>query len=72
MREDMGLPDEVLHELWWDSPQSRKLLRDLFADVRALAADLGLINSASIRLWKVLGIWGRPSRYRSEPASAAA
>ena len=72
MRDDMGIPDEVLHELWWDSPSSRKLLRDLFADVRALVHELGLMNPTSIRLWKAMGIWGRPARYRSEPASAAA
>ena len=72
MRDDMGMPDDVFHELWSDSPSSRKLLRDLFADVRALAEDIGLLNPASIRVWKALGIWGRPARYRSEPASAAA
>ena len=72
MRDDMGIPDEVFHELWWDGPSSRKLLRDLFADVRALVDDLGLMNPTSIRLWKALGIHGRPSRFRSEPASAAA
>src|SRR5687767_4495016 len=65
MRDDMGIPDEVFHELWWDSPSSRKLLRDLFADVRALVDDLGLMNPTSVRLWKALGIHGRPSRFRS-------
>jgi hypothetical protein len=72
MREDMGIPDEVFRELWWDSPRSRQLLRDLFADVRALAGETGLLNPVSIRLWRALGIWGRPARYRSEPAPAAA
>jgi len=72
MRRDMGLPDEVVRELWWDSPESRKLLRDLFADVRTLVRDLGLMNPVSVRVWRATGIYGRSSRYRSEPAAAAA
>ena len=64
--------DEVVRELWWDSPESRKLLRDLFADVRTLVRDLGLMNPVSVRVWRAAGIYGRSSRYRSEPASAAA
>jgi hypothetical protein len=47
------------------------MLRDLFADVRMLAERSGLMNRVSRRLWKLLKIDGRPSRYRSQPASAA-
>jgi len=69
---DMGIPDDVMAELYWDSAEAGKLLRDLFADVRMLAEDTGLMNRVSRRVWKACRIDGRPSRYRSEPASAAA
>lgn len=69
---DMGIPDDVMKELYWSSEDARKTLRDLFADVRMLAEETGLMNRVSRRVWKACGIDGRPSRYRSEPASAAA
>jgi hypothetical protein len=72
MVRDMGIPQHVVDELWWDSPASRTMLRDLFGDVRTLAHDLGLMNPVSRRLWRALGIDGRPSRFRSEPAAASA
>lgn len=70
-RADMGIPDDVARELWWDGPQSRKLLRDLFADVRMLADNLGMRSGAARLIWKKLHIDGRPARFRSEPMSAA-
>lgn len=69
---DMGIPDEVMKELYWGSPEARKTLRDLFADVRMLAEQTGLMNPVSRRVWRARGIDGRPSRYRGEPSSAAA
>ncbi|WP_435201258.1 AurF N-oxygenase family protein [Janibacter sp. GS2] len=71
-RSDMGIPDDVFDEIFWESPTSQKFLRDLFADVRALCEQAGLMNRTSRRVWRSLGIDGRPSRFRSEPASAAA
>ena len=72
MTRDVGVPREVLGEVFWDSPQGRQMLRDLFADVRALADRMGLMNPVSRRVWKALGIDGRPARFRSEPARRAA
>jgi hypothetical protein len=69
---DMGIPADVAKEIWFDSPESQKFLRDLFGDVRMLAEETGMMNKASRRVWRAMGIDGRPSRYRSEPASAAA
>src|SRR5690606_7314061 len=69
---DMGIPKEVVKEVYWDSEESQKFLRDLFADVRMLAEDNGLMNPVSRRVWRALGIAGRSSRFRSEPSSAAA
>lgn len=66
------IPREVIKDLYWDAPGSEKLLRDLFADVRTLADEAGLMNRVSRVLWKQLRIDGRPARYRSEPAPKAA
>ncbi|WP_254069750.1 AurF N-oxygenase family protein [Pimelobacter simplex] len=68
---DMGIPKDVVREVWWGSPASRKFLRDMFGDVRMLAEETGLMNPVSRRVWRALGIAGRPNRFRSEPASAA-
>lgn len=70
MTRDVGVPREVLDEVFWDSPDGDRMRRELFADVRALAEELGLMNPVSRRVWKRLGIDGRPSRFRSEPAAA--
>ena len=71
-RRDIGLPDDVFKEVYWRQPSSQKVLRDLFADVRMLAEDIGLMNRVSRRIWRLLKIDGRPARFRGEPASAAA
>ena len=71
-RKDMGIPRKVVKELYWDKPESRKMLRDLFGDVRMLAEDTRMMNPVSRRVWRLMKIDGRSSRYRSEPASAAA
>jgi len=68
---DMGIPADVAKDIWFDSPESQKFLRDLFADVRMLAEETGMMNKASRRVWQAMKIDGRSSRYRSEPASAA-
>jgi len=68
---DMGIPRDVVREVWWRSPESRKFLRDMFGDVRMLAEETGLMNPVSRRIWRALGIAGRPNRFRSEPAPAA-
>ncbi|GAA2736163.1 diiron oxygenase [Actinocorallia aurantiaca] len=70
-RRGMGIPRSVAREVWWRDPESRKTLRDFFADVRMLAESLDLMNPASRVLWRMCRIDGRPSRFRSEPASAA-
>ncbi len=66
-RDQFDIPDHVLKELYWESPESRARLRDLFADVRMLAEDTGLMTPLSRRLWRWCKIDGRPSRFRSEP-----
>jgi hypothetical protein len=66
--EEFGIPREVRSELFFGSPDSCKWLRDMFADMRMLAYDTGLMETRSARLmWRICGINGKPSRYRGEP-----
>lgn len=70
--ERFDIPDHVMKELYWDSPESREFLSDLFGDVRMLAEESGLMTRLSRRVWRRLKIDGRSSRYRSEPAAVFA
>ncbi|MGH7241476.1 MAG: diiron oxygenase, partial [Candidatus Saccharimonadales bacterium] len=75
--EQMGVPKAVAHEIWWDSPESQAFRRDLFTDARMLARELGILGNdsrigrAGQELWRTMGIDGRPSRFRGEPAIPA-
>ncbi|OBJ70263.1 diiron oxygenase [Mycobacterium sp. 1274756.6] len=62
-----GVPRRVFKAAYWRSEFSRQMLVECAADVRRVAADLGLRNPWSRWVWWLLGIEGRPSRYRSEP-----
>ena len=42
--QEFDIPREVRKELFFGSPESRQMLRDMFADVRMLAHDTGLMN----------------------------
>ena len=72
MRRDLGIPKKVVKELYWNTPEGQKFLRDLFGDVRMLVEECGLMNPAAERVWNMLGIAGTSSRFRSEPARASA
>lgn len=61
------IPREVRKELFFRAPESRQLLRDMFADVRMLCYDTKLMNPAAKIMWRICKIDGPPSRYRSEP-----
>jgi hypothetical protein len=71
-RRDMGIPRSVVKDVYWRREESRRMLRDLLADVRMLAENAAMMNRVSRLLWKLLKIDGRPSRFRSQPSSAAA
>ncbi|MDT0200936.1 diiron oxygenase [Nocardioides sp. AE5] len=70
--DQMGMPRSVIRDVYWKQPESQKVLRDIFGDVRMLAEETKLMNPVSRLVWKLCRIDGRPSRFRSEPASAAA
>jgi hypothetical protein len=62
-----GIPRKVKKELFFRAPESRQFLRDMFADIRMLCYDTGLMNRVARLLWRICKINGEPSRYRSEP-----
>jgi P-aminobenzoate N-oxygenase AurF len=64
------VPRSVRGELFFDAPESRQTLRDMFGDIRMLCHDAGLMNPVARLLWRICKIDGRPSRYRSEPPAA--
>ncbi|HET7690899.1 MAG TPA: diiron oxygenase [Nocardioidaceae bacterium] len=64
---EVGVPRWVLGQAFRHSPEAKEMVRGLFADVRGLADEIGLMNPVSRRVWKLMGIDGRPARFRSEP-----
>jgi hypothetical protein len=64
---EFDIPRSVRKDVFFRSPESRQMLRDMFADVRMLCHDTGLINPIAKLFWRICKIDGRPSRYRSEP-----
>jgi para-aminobenzoate N-oxygenase AurF len=61
------IPRSVRKDVFFRSPESRQMLRDMFGDVRMLCHDTGLINPFAKLVWRICKIDGRPSRFRSEP-----
>ncbi|RMI32396.1 AurF N-oxygenase family protein [Nocardia stercoris] len=70
--EKFEIPDYVMREAYWGNEDSRKTARDIFADVRGLCEKAGMMNPVARQVWKLLGIDGPSSRYRSEPVRKAA
>jgi hypothetical protein len=64
------IPRSVRKEVFFNAPDSRHALRDMYGDVRMLCHDLGLMNPLALLMWRICKINGRPSRYRSEPERA--
>ncbi len=71
-RKKFDIPKSVLKDLYWRSPEARKMLRDFFSDVRMLADEIGVMNPVSRVIWKICRIDGDSSRYRSEPVRTSA
>ncbi|MBF6214043.1 diiron oxygenase [Nocardia puris] len=65
--EKFEIPAHVMRDAYWNAPQSRATKRSIFGDVRALCTDVGLMNPVAKAAWRLLGIDGPVSRYRSEP-----
>ncbi|HEY9311612.1 diiron oxygenase [Williamsia sp.] len=71
-RREFDIPRSVFKDIFWRSESSKQFLRNVFGDVRMLGEQCGLMNPISKFIWKIMGIGGRPSRFRSEPTYAAA
>ncbi|MCW4351856.1 diiron oxygenase [Hoyosella sp. YIM 151337] len=67
-RKEFDIPKSVIKDLYWRTEESGETLRGIFGDVRALAKKTGLMTPVGKVVWKVLGIDGRESRFRSEPS----
>ncbi|MBF6439781.1 AurF N-oxygenase family protein [Nocardia cyriacigeorgica] len=65
--DEFDIPESVRKELFYGSKEAKQVFSDYFADVRSLAKEIGLMNPISKRVWKLLGIDGHSTRYRSEP-----
>jgi len=64
---EFDIPRRVRKDVFFGSPESRQMLRDMFGDVRMLCDDTGLMNPLAKMIWRMCKIDGKPSRYRSEP-----
>jgi len=64
---EFDIPRSVRKEIFFKSPESRKMLRDMFGDVRMLCSETGLMNPVAKLIWRICRINGDASRYRSEP-----
>lgn len=64
---EFDIPRQVRKEVFFGAPESKEAFAGFYGDVRALAKRIGLMNPVSKRVWKVLGIDGPSTRYRSEP-----
>ncbi|GAA4385069.1 diiron oxygenase [Tsukamurella soli] len=69
--ETFDIPRSVKKDIFWRSPESKAARVETFGDVRMLAERCDLMNPFSRVLWRVLGISGRSSRFRSEPSYSA-
>jgi hypothetical protein len=61
------IPRSVRREAFFDAPESRQALRDMYGDVRMLCDNVGLMNPLALLLWRLCKLDGEPSRYRGEP-----
>ena len=59
---EFDIPRSVRKEIFFKSPGSRKMLRDMFGDVRMLAQDTGLMNPLAKLMWRICRIDGQASR----------
>ncbi len=70
--EKFDIPAEVMREAYWGGEESQTTMRNIFGDVRALATNSGMMNPVAKLTWRLLGIDGPVTRYRSEPARKVA
>jgi P-aminobenzoate N-oxygenase AurF len=67
---EFDIARSVRKELFFNAPDSRQALRDMYGDVRMLCDDVGLMDPLALLVWRICKIDGQPSRYRGEPRRA--
>lgn len=67
---EFDVPKSARKQWFFGSPDGRQKWRDMFADVRMVCHELGLMNPAARLMWRICKIDGAPSRYRGEPQRA--
>ncbi len=68
---DLGMPRAVYNEALKRGTKRDEITAFYFADMRRLCEETGLMTRAGRRMWKRLGIYGDPSRFRGEPDRTA-
>ncbi|WP_405490035.1 diiron oxygenase [Nocardia sp. NBC_00511] len=64
---EFDIPRSVRKDVFFGQPEAKDAFAGFFGDVRSLAKRIGLMNPVAKQVWKVLGIDGPTTRYRSEP-----
>jgi hypothetical protein len=62
-----GIPKDVIREAYGDDSW-RAELKNCVAKVRELAAELGMIDGVSRRVWQAVGLWDEPKAVRVRTA----
>jgi hypothetical protein len=57
-----GIPREVIREAYRDNDAWAKEMKNCVAKVRDLAAEIGMIDGFSRRLWRAVGLWDEPQQ----------
>ena len=55
---EFDIPRSVRKDIFFKSPESRQMLRDMFGDVRMLCQDTGLMNPVAKLIWRICRING--------------
>ncbi|MFG2006019.1 diiron oxygenase [Spirillospora sp. NPDC048911] len=57
MGRQFQIPEQVMKETYWATDHSKDLISRAVSNVRGLCSEIGLINPASKRIWRLLNIW---------------
>jgi hypothetical protein len=57
-----GIPKEVIREAYGKNDAWKGEMKNCVAKVRELAAEIGMVDGVSRRLWQAVGLWDEPQR----------
>ncbi|MEB3022867.1 AurF N-oxygenase family protein [[Mycobacterium] crassicus] len=67
---EFDIPRSVRKDIFFRGADARRMLSNMFADVRMLCHDTGLMNPVAKLVWRMCRIHGAPSRFRAQPQRA--